>query len=410
MANRNDGSTVETAPAGARLGAAGVVAAGARNPFAAVAPATGRHGTTLAAGLVLAAAAVAAVAVLGAVDDRGQWLVGLGGGLVLLALAVLLDAVLVLRGRRPLELALACLRVAVDDLAATNDALGRANRAWQETAADRERALAQLEAVSRERQAFLESVAHDLRTPLTVIKGHADLLLQRAISSGDPQIAHTAAGLTSIVAGAAQMTGLIDDLLDWVTLGTAQPAGLDLGSVDLVALAEKAARKHSRLGSPRVRIEATEPTLVGEWDAGRLERVLDNLLSNAIKYSPGRTEVRLGVARADGLAVVTVQDDGIGIPAADLPRIFEPYFRGGNATDRVPGTGLGLVGVRRTVEAHGGTVAVASREGHGSTFTVRLPPRVPTPAARERSDDRVESSPTGLARGSAAATNHAPPG
>ena len=127
----------------------------------------------------------------------------------------------------------------------------------------------------------------------------------------------------------------------------------------------------------RVRIETPLDHLVGEWDPSRLERVLVNLVENAIKYSPagGGVVVRLSkIEDGDGsLAALDVSDRGIGIPEADLGRVFERFHRGSNVVGRVLGTGIGLAGVRDIVEQHGGAVKVESREGIGTTVSVRLP-------------------------------------
>jgi signal transduction histidine kinase len=107
-----------------------------------------------------------------------------------------------------------------------------------------------------------------------------------------------------------------------------------------------------------------------------MERVVANLLDNAAKYTPDGGPITVRLAREHGAApeaVIAVQDQGIGIPGGDLPHIFERFRRGGNAVRHFGGTGLGLASVRAIVEEHGGTVAVESQEGRGSTFTVRLP-------------------------------------
>jgi signal transduction histidine kinase len=117
--------------------------------------------------------------------------------------------------------------------------------------------------------------------------------------------------------------------------------------------------------------------LVGEWDATRIERVLDNLLSNAVKYSSPDSAIDVVAsdeAGQDGRwAVLSVSNTGHGIPAGELDRIFDTYYRATNVAGTVGGTGVGLAGARHIVEQHGGTITVDSVEGGTTTFTVRLP-------------------------------------
>lgn len=124
-----------------------------------------------------------------------------------------------------------------------------------------------------------------------------------------------------------------------------------------------------------IRLQSEVETLRGFWDGPRLERVLGNLLGNAIKYSPAGGEITVRIAEDAGQrkqAVLSVADRGVGIPAADLAHVFERYRRAGNV-ESFAGSGIGLAGAKRIVELHGGTIAVTSTEGQGSTFTVRLP-------------------------------------
>jgi signal transduction histidine kinase len=113
------------------------------------------------------------------------------------------------------------------------------------------------------------------------------------------------------------------------------------------------------------------------WDQARLERVVGNLISNAVKYSPDGGEVILSLGREDSAsgasAVLSVRDEGIGIPPEDLSRVFDRFYRGTNVVGHIAGTGIGLAGARQLVEQHGGSMAVESTPGAGSTFVVRLP-------------------------------------
>jgi signal transduction histidine kinase len=123
----------------------------------------------------------------------------------------------------------------------------------------------------------------------------------------------------------------------------------------------------------------------------RLERVLENLLSNAIKYSPEGGSITVAIADEEiggPWAVLTVRDQGLGIPAADLPRVFERFQRARNVEGRIGGTGIGLASARQIVEQHGGTIAAESAEGTGSTFTVRLPLAFPAAEDVETSPER----------------------
>ena len=137
-------------------------------------------------------------------------------------------------------------------------------------------------------------------------------------------------------------------------------------------------------------VEASQPEVIGQWDPVRLEQVLDNLISNSIKYSPDGGEIKITVGRQKKTggdagagkqhdpnnameAVLTIKDYGIGIPAADIPHIFDWYRRGANVSDLIAGTGVGLAGVRQIVEQHGGRISVESIENEGATFTLVLP-------------------------------------
>ena len=143
----------------------------------------------------------------------------------------------------------------------------------------------------------------------------------------------------------------------------------------------------------RFELDAQPPSLVAMLDGARMQRVLGNLLSNAIKYSPDGGPVRVRVSEvrspAGVVAEIVVQDEGIGIPRDDLPRIFDRFHRGSNVVRRIAGTGLGLAGVRQMVELHGGSISVEEPRKQkwvgALAFTLRIP-------------DTVSARPSGLAR------------
>lgn len=126
-----------------------------------------------------------------------------------------------------------------------------------------------------------------------------------------------------------------------------------------------------------LRLESSVPELIGAWDGSRLERVLGNLVDNAIKYSPAGGEVVMRLTRhgegEHAWAELSIQDQGVGIPANEIPYMFERFRRGTNVSGTIRGTGLGLFGARSIVRQHGGEITVESEEGVGSTFTLRLP-------------------------------------
>jgi signal transduction histidine kinase len=171
------------------------------------------------------------------------------------------------------------------------------------------------------------------------------------------------------------MERMMNELLDAARLQTGEPLVLEREPVDLVKLVREAlAEQQSSTDRHTLRLVSDLDVLVGEWDGQRLRRVLDNLLSNAVKYSPGGGDIVVQLDLDQESAVLQVSDQGLGIPADDLPHIFERFRRARNATEIV-GTGLGLSGARQLVEQHAGTISVHSQEGAGSTFTIRLPLR-----------------------------------
>jgi PAS domain S-box-containing protein len=225
---------------------------------------------------------------------------------------------------------------------------------------------------------FLISVSHDLQQPLTVIKGQAQVM-QRRIARGETvEAARLEQGLAYINAAVIRMHAMIQELLDAALQESGRPLALVLSPTDLIALVRQAVSEHQlAFDRHRFELDAQPPSLVALLDGARIQRVLGNLLSNAIKYSPdgGPIRVRISEVRSPAgvFAEIVVQDEGIGIPRDDLPHIFDRFHRGSNVVRRIAGTGLGLAGARQMVELHGGSIAVRSEEGNGSTFTLSIP-------------------------------------
>jgi len=229
----------------------------------------------------------------------------------------------------------------------------------------------QLEGALTLRNEVLAEVSHDLRTPITAALVQLELL-RREADRPEARAERLTEGLARLEASVGKMASLVDQLQDVARLEAGQPLQLHRAPVDLVCLVTDAAQAHEP-SAPRhtLRVHAGAPEIVGQWDAARLGRVLDNLISNAVKYSPSGGEVSIMARLETDWAVLSVGDQGVGIPATDLPKVFERFYRGRNVAGRVRGSGL--AGARQIVEQHGGTLSVESVEGEGSTFTVRLP-------------------------------------
>jgi PAS domain S-box-containing protein len=246
---------------------------------------------------------------------------------------------------------------------------------------------------------LLFSLSHDIKSPLAVIKGHAQVLRRHIVRRASaPPLDRLTDGLAQIEASALRVAGLLDELVEVATLQEGASLPLHLASVDLLAVVRETIERHQRLADRHQLVaDLAVESLRGLWDAPRLARVLDNLLGNAIKYSPAggliTVHVRPGAPpqgpAAAGSApeegrrslgpcpgvLVSVEDHGIGIDEHDLAHVFDRFRRGGNVPDTVLGSGIGLTSVEQIVHQHGGTVDIARRVGAGTTVTVWLPLR-----------------------------------
>jgi signal transduction histidine kinase len=227
-----------------------------------------------------------------------------------------------------------------------------------------------------QRDQFLSAIAHDLKNPLTVIRGHASLMQRLALRDQNITSERVRISTQAINHMTDRMLTAIDEVMDLTHMQLNRSLDLKLASTDLGLLVREVAAEQQTSAHRRIEVQGVE-SLVGEWDEARLNRVVQNLVGNALRYSPDGSIVTVTIARQSGPdgdhAVVRVVDQGVGIPDADLPHIFEQFRRGSNVINRIAGSGVGLFSVRQIVEQHGGTITAESREGQGSTFTVRLP-------------------------------------
>jgi len=225
------------------------------------------------------------------------------------------------------------------------------------------------EAAARLKEDFVSAAAHDLKTPLTTLLGQAQILELRA--GRDASLAPHRPAIARIAREARRLSALVDDLLD--------ASRIEEGKLEVrrepVDLAEVLGHVADR-GRPqqdRVSLEANG-ALAGSYDRRRIEQLVDNLVENGLKYSEGDATVEIRAWRDGGEIRITVRDHGIGIPAADLPHVFDRFHRASNVDARkYAGIGLGLYICRGIAQEHGGRIWVESVVGQGSTFHVALP-------------------------------------
>jgi heavy metal sensor kinase len=227
--------------------------------------------------------------------------------------------------------------------------------------------LERLEALFTSQQRFLADVSHELRTPLTVIKGNVDLM--RRMKQLDDE------SLASIDQEAGRLTRLVGGLL---MLAQAESGKLPLNfkPVELDILVTEVFQEMRVIAGNRVRVHLNEIDQMSvNGDRDRLKQVLINLVANAIQYTPQNGDVFLSLARVGDQARIICRDTGPGIPAEDLPHIFERFYRAEKSRTRGKSTGfgLGLSITKWIVEHHNGRIEVESKEGRGTTFAIWLP-------------------------------------
>jgi two-component system phosphate regulon sensor histidine kinase PhoR len=232
--------------------------------------------------------------------------------------------------------------------------------------------ITELRKLERVRQEFVANVSHELKTPLTSIKGYVETLLEGALE--DP--AHNREFLKIIEEHAKNLTLLIDDVLDLSAI-EAKRMDYRFEPVSLAEVTERILKGLAPMAKTKgVRIEnqLTDRLPKVRADKDKLAQILMNLIDNAIKFNKANGRVDISARTANGNLEVSVKDTGVGIAPEDLPRVFERFYRADKAhSHEVAGTGLGLAIVKHLVEAHQGTVTAESQPGQGSTFSFTLP-------------------------------------
>ena len=226
--------------------------------------------------------------------------------------------------------------------------------------------LRRLQAVRRD---FVANVSHELKTPLTAIRGFAETLATEL--AGDATHAKFA---DTIRANAERMQRLVDDLLDLskIESGGWEPAPVTLNLSDTVAEALEEIERGAR--GPAIETDIARDAGTVKADAMAVRQILVNLVENAVRYTPADGRITVFSRSENGGVLLGVRDTGSGIPADHLPRIFERFYRVDPARSRAAGgTGLGLAIVKHLVEAHGGTVRAESQPGRGTTVTLYFP-------------------------------------
>src|SRR6516164_8008811 len=253
-----------------------------------------------------------------------------------------------------------------------------------------EEKLAQEQKLALLQRNFVSMASHEFRTPLSIIDGHAQRLIKLKNRMGTDEINERARKVRGAV---LRITHLIENLLNTSRLFDGG-AGLYFRpeKIDVATLLHEVSQLHREIAPGSQIVERFGPVpLQMMGDPKLLFQVFSNLVSNAIKYSPSGGPVEINAGIETEQVVVVIEDHGIGIPAKDLDQLFERYHRGSNVSGIV-GTGVGLYLVKMVVDLHGGIVAVTSKEGEGTRFTVRLPINPPAQIAAIPPADAASAS------------------
>lgn len=250
-------------------------------------------------------------------------------------------------------------------------ALLQSQRGLAQQAAMLEEKLEHERELTRQRQDFVSMAAHEFRTPLTQIDAQAQRITRLRATIAPDELNERAGRVRASV---TRLVTLLDNLLDWSRLMSGEARlFFHAEPMDLSSMLREVCRVYREISPEAQIVESFSPMpLMMSGDRKLLFQAVGNLLSNAIKYSPNGTDVIVRARQENGGVRIEVVDSGIGIPPDDLPRVFTQFYRGSNVSGIV-GAGIGLFFVATVARLHGGQVAVESREGNGTRFTLSLP-------------------------------------
>ena len=236
---------------------------------------------------------------------------------------------------------------------------------------ERARVTERLAAMERTKTQFLNLASHELRGPLTVIRGYLSMLELGSLGAISPNARR---GIEMMAAKATEMNSMVEQMLEAARLEEGR-LELHLANHDLRDVVRQSIEMVRPLVDAEhpIRVDVPDRPVTVEVDADRIQTILTNLLDNAVKYSPKGGEVQVAVADGREGPAVHVRDHGVGIAPESMPTLFTRFGRIASAdTSHLPGTGLGLYLSRELARLHGGDITVESRPGSGSTFTLRL--------------------------------------
>ena len=250
-----------------------------------------------------------------------------------------------------------------------------AEQILQEHAANFEEANQELKEVNQIKDKFISMASHELKTPITTIRGQAQIMLRRLSKQKElpRELASVPIALEKIDEQTRRLNALVDDLLDLGSI-RAGKIQLRLSPCDLCEVCSSVVEEQRQLSGRTIELEQPSTPVTLNADCERLSQVVTNLVSNAIKYSPEKSPVRVSVRQQETSVELAVQDYGEGIAKDQQKHIFETFYRSPDAqTSQKSGWGLGLAICKDIVERHGGRIWCESRTGEGSTFFVELP-------------------------------------